>query len=110
MSKWRVRIEGAGGWAVFNPDRGSKRWFSTHAEALAYADQQARTRKIVLPRQPLPLSLPGPENNEPVLVTSAGDGFVYLTNQNDGDMVVLYKHELRPLALALLAHAERIEK
>lgn len=30
-------------------------------------------------------------------------------DQDDGDMVVLYKHELRPLALALLAHEERIK-
>jgi len=70
----------------------------------------ARTREYVLPRQPLPLSLPGDEEDEPVFVTyDIEDGSVYLIDQDDGEMVVLYKRELRALALALLAHEEQEE-
>lgn len=77
-------------------------------EALAYADQRARTREVVLPRQPLPLSLPGLEDGDALVsVTYDEGGCVYLKDHDCGPTVMLYKHELRPLALALLAHAER---
>lgn len=74
-------------------------------KALAYADRRARTREYVLPRQPLPLSLPG---IEVTTVEYDEDGDVLITDHDGGEMVAFYKHELRPLALALLAHAERI--
>ena len=90
-------------------DWSESRAFPTHAEALAYADRKARTREYVLPSQPLPLTLPGVEDDAPIVATYDKDDCVYLTDQDDGDMVVLYKHELRPLALALLAHEERIK-
>lgn len=84
--------------------RGFRKW----QDAMAYADRMARTREVVLPRQQLPLSLPGLEEDEPVFVTyDIADGSVFLIDQDDGDMVVLYKHELRTLALALLAHEEQ---
>lgn len=84
--------------------------FPTWREAQDYADRMARTREYVLPRQPLPLSLPGDEEDEPVFVTyDIEDGSVYLIDQDDGEMVVLYKRELRALALALLAHEEQEE-
>ena len=83
------------------------RAFRTWREAMDYADRMARTREVVLPRQQLPLSLPGLEEDEPVFVTyDIEDGCVYLTDQDDGDMIVLYPHELRPLALVLLAYLE----
>lgn len=54
-----------GRWIVKRDDSFPRRWvavnrgdlseierFSTHAQALAYADEQARTRKVVLPRGP----------------------------------------------------------
>lgn len=82
--------------------------FPTWREAQDYADRMARTREYVLPRQQLPLSLPGLEEGERVFVTyDIEDGSVYLVDQDDGDTVVLYKHELRTLALALLAHEEQ---
>ena len=65
----------------------------------------ARTVEITLPRQPLPLSLPGMEEDALVSVTCNEDG-VCLKDQAYGG-IVLYKHELRPLALALLALAEQ---
>lgn len=86
------------------------RAFHTWREAMDYADRMARTREVVLPRQQLPLSLPGLEEGERVFVTyDIEDGSVYLVDQDDGDTVVLYKHELRTLALALLAHEEQEE-
>ena len=97
-SPWYVDREGCHGMVSF----------PTWREAMDYADRMARTREVVLPRQPLPLSLPGVEEDEPVFVTyDIEDGCVFLTDQDDGDMVVLYKHELRTLALALLAHTEQ---
>lgn len=87
------------------------RFFDTHARALAYADQQARTREYVLPRQPLPLSLPGIADDDALIyVTNGENGCVYLKDEDHSETLTLYAHELRPLALALLAHAERIEK
>lgn len=113
MSKWKVkcdRFQHATYWDVF--DRSGRFWrsFDTHAEAITHADQQARTREYVLPSQPLPLTLPGVEDDAPIVATYDKDDCVYLTDQDDGEMVVIYTHELRPLAYALLAHAERIEK
>lgn len=121
MSKWKVRLENT---IFFHPDeddvRYGPRWCitsptgvswgnkATFAEAIAYTDQQARTREYVLPRQPLPLSLPGLEDGDALVsVTYDEGGCVYLKDHDCGPTVMLYKHELRPLALALLAHAER---
>lgn len=111
--RWRVRkARGTGNlvprWYVDRDECHGSRWFPTWREAQDYADRMARTREVVLPRQQLPLSLPGLEEDEPVFVTyDIEDGCVFLTDQDDGDMVVLYKHELRTLALALLAYEEQ---
>nr|DAI68000.1 MAG TPA: hypothetical protein [Caudoviricetes sp.] len=84
--------------------------FPTWREAQDYADRMARTREYVLPRQPLPLTLPGLEEDAPVVVTQDPEGeCFFLTDEGDGEMVALYRHELRPLALALLALAEQEE-
>ena len=96
------------GWMAERENCHGSMWFPTWREAQDYADRMARTREVELHRQPLPLSLPGLEEDEPVFVTyDIEEGTVFLTDQDDGDMVVLYKHELRPLALALLAHEEQ---
>ena len=112
--RWKVmRVRGLSEserawWYVYRERSHGMVSFPTWREAQDYADRMARTREVVLPRQQLPLSLPGLEEDEPVFVTyDIEDGSVYLIDQDDGDMVVLYKHELRPLALALLAHEER---
>ena len=97
---WEVRARNHNGYDYYET-------FYSWREALVEADRLARTVEVVLPRQQLPLSLPGIEEDEPIFVTyDIEDGCVYLTDQNDGDMIVLYPHELRPLALVLLAYLE----
>lgn len=91
-------------------DWSESRAFPTHAEALAYADRKARTREYVLPRQPLPLTLPGVEDEDALIyVTNGKNGCVYLKDEDHSETLTLYARELRPLALALLAHTERIK-
>lgn len=116
MSKWKVEsvklryYSPPTSWDVY--DHNGKFWksFTTHTEALAYADRKARTREYVLPRQPLPLSLPGLEiGDAAVSVTNGKNGRVYLKDEDHSETLTLYTRELRPLALALLAHAERIK-
>ncbi|WP_062037638.1 hypothetical protein [Corynebacterium simulans] len=80
-------------------------------QAIAYADRRARTREYVLPRQPLPLTLPGVEDEDALIyVTNGKNGCVYLKDEDHSETLTLYARELRPLALALLAHTERISK
>ena len=110
MPRWKVTLNGAGGWQVFGIDGRCAARFHTHAEALVYADRMARTREVVLPRQPLPLTLPGAEEDSPVVVTQDPEiEYVFLTDECDGEVVPLYRRDLRPLALALLALAEKEE-
>ena len=76
---------------------------------IAYADKRARTREYVLPRRPLPLSLPGIADDDALIyVTNGEHGCVYLKDEDHSETLTLYARELRPLALALLAHAERM--
>ena len=97
------------GWCALGPGYYVNRSFPTHAEAITHADQQARTRRYVLPRQPLPLTLPGLEiGDAAVSVTYGKNGCVYLKDEDHSETLTLYARELRPLALALLAHAERM--
>ena len=66
--------------------------FDTHAEALAYADEQARTIEITLPADPL--------------VWESGwdsDGRVYVRDINDNE-ICYEQGQLETLALHLLAH------
>lgn len=114
--RWRVmRVRGLpeserAWWYAYRERSHGMVSFPTWREAQDYADRMARTREYVLPRQQLPLSLPGLDEGERVFVTyDIEDGSVYLVDQDDGDTVVLYKHELRTLALALLAHEEQAE-
>ena len=112
--RWKVmRVRGLpeperAWWYVYRERSHGMVSFPTWREAQDYADRMARTREVVLPRQQLPLSLPGLDGGERVFVTyDIEDGSVYLVDQDDGDTVVLYKHELRTFALALLAHEEQ---
>ncbi|PCC83126.1 hypothetical protein COM45_04845 [Corynebacterium accolens] len=122
MSKWKVRRENT---IFFHPDEDDvcygPRWCitsptgvswgnkATFAEAIAYADKRARTREYVLPRRPLPLSLPGIADDDALIyVTNGKNGCVYLKDEDHSETLTLYARELRPLALALLAHTERM--
>lgn len=112
MNRWKVESTDYGDfrlWFVFERARHGMWWcqrgeFNTHTEALAYADRMACTVKVTLPREPLPLALRGLREDAPVVVTQSPEGdCVFLTDEDDGEMVALYPFELRPLALALLA-------
>ena len=89
--------------------------FPTHAEALAYADRKARTREVVLPRVGDTTRLVA-HNGHPGGHTS---GYRIITNDPEdssavqmwgpwGNMHIYKAEDIRPLALALLAHAERM--
>lgn len=125
MSRWKVRkfrndffSPGRCEWVAW-PDGGwaECRGFPTHAEALAYADKRARTREVVLPRVGDTTRLVA-HNGHPGGHTS---GYRIITNDPEypsavkmwspwGNMDIYKAEDIRPLALALLAHAERMEK
>ncbi|MFW9169999.1 hypothetical protein [Corynebacterium striatum] len=116
MSKWKVESDKLRyyspptSWDVYDPNGRFMESFDTHAEAITHADRRARTREYVLPRQPLPLSLPGIADDDALIyVTNGKNGRVYLKDEDHSETLTLYTRELRPLALALLAHAERIK-
>ena len=101
-------------WCVKSPTGVGWGNYSTHAEALAYADKRARTGEVVLPRAWAPRRLVA-HNGHPGGHTS---GYRIITNDPEYSSAVqmwgpwgnmhIYK-DIRPLALALLAHAERME-
>ncbi|HAT1242489.1 TPA: hypothetical protein I8V59_000682 [Corynebacterium striatum] len=115
MSKWKVkcdRFQHATYWDVF--DRSGRFWrsFDTHAEALAYADQQARTRKIVLPRVGDTTTID--ENDLDIMIFNVA-GSICISQPQLGrsgkeQIITIHTESAAEVALALLAHAERIEK
>lgn len=108
MSRWKVEC---GLWFVAmqvdeqgREIRGTAKRFPTHAEALAYADRKARTREVVLPG-PDWLTRHGVRLDVDRYRTSAkANSLKY------GIYIDIPTQDLRPLALALLAHAERMEE
>ncbi len=109
MSKWKVKkfcddffspdhLEWVawpeGGWAECLG-------FPTHAGVLAYADEEARTREVVLPRETY-------RPSEYLEIVPLEEGGAAVTTVDDGVPLLLTRKEIRPLALALLAHAERV--
>lgn len=104
MSRWKVtRMRCTGGWLA--QERGARSgWeFPTWREALAYADRMARTVEVVLP--------PTAHLTTSTLRTRPSDDGV-LVKWKAGprwEAMRTTKEELRPLALALLAHAEQEE-
>lgn len=121
--RWRVRRvrlrlnDMWGNWAVYpsweprpfsNADSDTH-FFATHAEALAYADQRARTHEVVLPR----LSTSGKHTVDriefdPVTITHHPHHLVKLT-LGEWEGVGLTYAELEPVALYLLALAKQQE-
>lgn len=100
---WEVRVRNHNGYDYYET-------FYDWADAMEAADRLARTREVVLPRNPLPLSLPGMEDDTLVRVDQDdADGCVFLTDDYDGESIVLYPHEFKPLALVLYALAEQEE-
>ena len=89
-------------WCVKSPTGVGWGNYATHAEALAYADKRARTREVVLPG-PDWLTRHGVQLDADRYRTSAkANSLKY------GIYIDIPTQDLRPLALALLAHAERM--
>lgn len=119
MSKWRVERERHAytgelmpGWVVKKQEDGFlptfKTWWKgttweTWQEALTYADKLARTREVVLPRDTA-------RPSEHLEIGPMYWGGAVVTTVDDGARLLLSPKEIRPLALALLAHAERMSE
>ena len=83
------------------------KFFPTHAEALAYADKMARTVEVELPRDNTTVPLPeafGKEAKPITLRRWAGETVIECTAQGVEEVIFVHDSELKPLALALLAH------
>lgn len=120
MSRWRVmKNHFADAWAVYHEPPKSAgivpwyrvpQWFDTWAEAMAYADQQARTIQVTLPRitgdmedgmSSWPnlrgVGLSVDHHDEPRL------GQPYVMIYDGYSDIGVEAYDLKPLALALLA-------
>lgn len=100
MPRWKVTLNGAGGWQVFGIDGRCAARFHTHAEAVAYAHRMARTREVVLPRGVNEVSV-GP--NAWLELRADGGASVHGGCGSTG----IRKYALERTALALLAHARK---
>lgn len=116
MSRWAVRKNHfVGDWSVYHDSTGGvsgepwkriSQWFDTWREAMDYADRMARTVEVVLPRTH---TLPTGRH----VVQKDGLVIEYVRSQSQPQIkpghLVVEPWERRPLALALLALAEREE-
>lgn len=136
MSKWKVRRENT---IFFHPDEDDvcygPRWCitspvgvdwgnkGTFAEAIAYTDERARSRTVILPRldpkKPIHKAPTDTQAVDSLWVKPSQDGVNiqhHFPPRLQGKKIIntkgmhVPKHHLRPLALALLAHAERIRE
>lgn len=84
--------------------------FPTHAEALAHADRRARTVEVELPRDNTTVPLPEAFEKEAKPITLrrwAGETVIECTAQGVEEVIFIHDSELKPLAIALLAHHYR---
>ena len=107
MSKWKVFKDNIypRQWCAFNPGNYAEtERFMRHAEALAYADERTRTREVVLPRAHALQTGRHTVHRSGLIVE-----FVRSRShpQIQPSYVVVEPWERRPLALALLALAEK---
>ena len=118
MRRWKV--EAGFWWVAMQVDEqgreipGTAKRFPTHAEALAYADRKARTREVVLPRVGDTTRLvahnghPGGHPSGYRIVTKGPECYYAVEMWGPwGNMGIYEAKDIRPLALALLAHAEK---
>lgn len=107
MNRWRVESTDYDDfrlWFVFERARHGMWWrqrgeFHTHAEALAHADKMARTVEVVLPRESDHIQL-----TNQTCVYMHSNGGVSITKRAHYSHVGVPKADLKPFALALLAH------
>lgn len=91
---------------IAETDDGDWHEFETWREAQDFADKQARTITVTLPRiEGKHTVTPYPET-DPLMVDTWSGGTVIFTGQSD-TQILLTQRELKPLALALLAHHHR---
>lgn len=97
-----IRRGGFCRWTVYEPD-GTATQFRTHAQAVAHADEVARTITVTLP--PFEFFM---------RVGDLGLSEVYtgtlMTNQVNGEQIWIEREVMAPLALALLATAHYRER
>lgn len=119
MSRWRVmKNRFADVWSVYReppksagmvPWHRVPQWFDTWAEAMAYADQQARTIEVVLPRlTALPTGRHIVQRSGLIIEYASSSSYPHLTTGH----ITVEPEERRPLAAALLAieqHKENIK-
>ena len=103
MSKWRVEKftvwRTTSPWRVVNQYGVIADYFPTHRMAIGHADRMARTVQVVLPRE-LPTTL----NHNNLMWGIYG---LDIQDSLDGQEVGFNPPDLKPLALALLAHSRR---
>ena len=110
MNRWKVESTDYGDfrlWFVFERARHGMWWcqrgeFNTHTEALAHADKMARTVEVVLPRTSGVFQLTN--GSSAYLLWNGGAS---LTQRASQSHVGIPKADLKPFALALLAHHYR---
>lgn len=108
MSRWKVQKIGDM-WEATDPAGERTEVFLRWHVAMAYADEMSRTIEVTLPRNPLPLKIEGEEGDTDIVVEqNPKENSVSIKYEDLYDEIVLRRFELQPLALALLAHAERI--
>lgn len=109
QQKWRVLWDGRN-WSVLDPKYGWSvhPWtFDAWTDAIHFADQQARTITVTLPRlAPGEWATVGNfcATPEPPWL---GDALEVAELGRDGAYFIVGKEDCEPLALALLAHARR---
>lgn len=117
MNRWKVITTGYD-WAVLKLSKYGwwlyRDGFNTHTEALAYADKMARTVEVVLPGE-APTIVPahnGPQDTPWYTFTSRNEEFYSaLTIWGPGGEIGIFdEQDIKPLALALLAHYYQKEK
>lgn len=104
MSRRTVTGLTDGSWAVGGGEWWEYRTFETWAEAIDYADQRARTIEVTLPRN-------AHQNTGQMRTTPSTDGLlIEFFIGGKWETMRVPKHELDPLALALLTHHYRKEE
>lgn len=101
VRKWSVLKKSWRGWHLYRVG------FNTHAEALAYADRMARKVQVTLPRDKTTVPLPEAFEKEakPIMLHRWGEQIIIeCTAQGVEEVIFVHDDELKPLALALLAH------
>ena len=118
-NRWQVISTGYE-WAVFELSKGGwwvhRAEFTTHAEALSYADRMARTVEVTLPRiggqfTYKQRAIPSYDDITLTKVNPTNYQIRYAEDMSeDGRGIDMLADELKPLALALLAHHYKQEK